>query len=875
MLCTTLLHSQTKTTQDNYARFKHLTIEDGLPGNSINTIFQDRGLYVWIGTNNGLARYDGHLFKNFFYDKNDSSSLPDNFVVCIKQDSIGNIWVATKNGLAFYDQHKEKFMRIPLISETGKGVSSNRIRYVLPDSYPFIWVETEDGNLHHLNSETFESKIYPHTRITQPYYNYHSIFKDSYGKVWIGGRNIGTAFLNPETATVTYMPADSKNPIKKRDNDVASYFEDSKNRFWISGTDGFYFYDRIRDIFSKKLTTSTFQIAEDGNKNLWLATGGGLYEYNPEDDSFVKFVHNESDPFSISANHQYCLMIDAEGNIWTGTNSGINILLKAQTYIKHYRNIPLLNNSLNNNKVTSFFEQNDSTIYVGTYGGGLNVLNAKKESFDAYTTDSPGRCPVSANQISVIKGGDNSLWLGLWRGVGFNRFDLRNGCFSRFAVSPNTLKVDWYNDIYDDGSDTLWCGIWGGSGIHFFDKKNKRFLDKNFQPAYHPDNTSLFKQYVNGNFIITTNNNGIIYLFDNLTHRFNGYISKAHYKYAKIKKVETADIPKGIKIFNDGLTTNKTTLLLTNKGLIYFNSTDTSFHHVKNLNYPCFAVSKSSEQHSFWMGTENGLEYYDHDKKESFLVEKSSNKNSPLYNRKITSLHLNNKEQLLVGTNRGLLVYNPSISDFITLPKAEVSPFENSSINKIGRLTSNKLFFILTQGFAVSTSTFDSVKVFNVSNSFDMRMPTDIIFDIEQGADNNSLLLSTNIGLLRYFADSAFFSTIPKLKNYTIHSLKRLGNKLSVCTDKGYLQYVPATDSLIHYNYPTPDRLSSHLISFLHEDNSGFVWAGQPTEVLTESIRKQVLFTTILKITVMVLPAKMPSVFCKQGQVRYLSGERN
>jgi len=122
-----LINSQPKVTQDNYARFRHLTIEDGLPGNRINYLFQDKDLYVWIGTDKGLSRYDGHYFKNFFFDKNDSTSLPDNFVVCIKQDSIGNIWTATKNGLAFYDKNKEQFIRIPLISETGRGLSSNRI----------------------------------------------------------------------------------------------------------------------------------------------------------------------------------------------------------------------------------------------------------------------------------------------------------------------------------------------------------------------------------------------------------------------------------------------------------------------------------------------------------------------------------------------------------------------------------------------------------------------------------------------------------------------------------------------------------------------------------------------------------------------------
>ena len=822
----TALSSQTKITHNYYARFRHLTTEDGLPGNKINYLFQDKDLYIWIGTNKGLSRYDGHNFKNFVYVKNDTMSLPDNFVVCIKQDSIGNIWVATKNGLAFYNKIDEQFINIPLISEKGKGLSSNRIRCILPDRYPFIWVETEDGNLHYLNSETFESKIYPHTKISQPYYNYHSIVKGSYDKIWIGGRGLGPIFLEPETGKFTYIQTDSHNPRKKRDNDVACYFEDSRNRFWVSGTDGFYLYDRIRDIFTKKLAISTFQIAEDNNRKLWLATGGGLFKYDPVNDSFVRFKHNESDPFSISTDHQFCILIDSIGNIWTGTDAGINILLKDQTCIKHYRHIPSLEQSLSNNKVTSFFEISDSVIYVGTSGGGLNVLNTQNETFKAYTTNSREKCPISADQVSVIKGNPETLWVGLWRGVGFNLFDVSKECFTRYAVSPNTFKVDWYNDFYDDGSDTLWCGIWGGNGIHFFDKKAGKFLTKNYNHRYHPDNSPLYKQFLIGDLLITINKQGIIYLFDNRSHTFNGYLPNDHKRFANIYKLKTADIPRGIKKINDGITTGTSIILATNKGLICFDRTDTTFHSFGQVDYSCYAITGSSESHSFWVATKKGLEYYDHDKKESFIIEKNNLKTSLLFNKKITSLYLNKRDQLLIGTNSGLLLYNPLISGFVPLTEVLDPALTNTPIKEMGLLPGNKLYFILKQGFALATDKLDSVQIFNVSNSFRMRMPTDIIYDIEPGINDNTILLATDIGIIKYSSDSAHFSTIKKLDDYTVYSLKSLNGKLSVCTNKGYLQYDTSADSLIHFNYPPSDKLSSHLISFLHKDNKGYVWAG-------------------------------------------------
>ncbi len=821
------INSQVNISQDYYARFKHLSVADGLPAGHITTLLQDNKLFVWIGTTKGLSRYDGHTFKNFFHSRDDSISIPDNYVTCLKQDSVGNIWVGTKNGLAYYSIFRDKFITIPLISESGRGISNNHIRAILPDSYPMLWVETVDGNLHHLNTKTFISKIYHHNRVGQPYYDYHSIFKDSYDKLWVGGRGLGPLYLNLQSKSFFQSVSVGKGSTKKRDHDVACYFEDSNNNFWVSGTDGFYLYDRLRDIFTKKLATSTFQVTEDDSKNLWLATGGGLYRYDTKRGNLTRFSHNESDPVSISNNHLYCLMVDNEGNIWTGTNEGVNILLKKQTHIRHYRQIPTLQSSLSDNNVTSFFELNDSIIYIGTDGGGLNRLNTITEKFEAFTSDTKGNCSITANRVSTIKGNSKQLWVGLWQGVGFNRFDIKSKCFTRYAVSPNTLKIDWYNDFYDDGSDTLWCGIWGGHGIHFFDKRTGKFLLKNYQPRYHPDNSSLLKQYINGNFIITINNFGILYLFDNRTNTFNGYISNKNKEFAKRYKLKTADIPKGIKRINSGITVNEVTLLAVNKGLIYFSGADTSFHSVTQINYPCYAIASSNERHSFWMGTERGLEYYDHEKRKTFLVEKNSKKESPLFGKKITTLHLNSRTQLLIGTESGLHTYNPVLSKFVTPPEqVKNSELAHSSIKEIKHLSDNKLYFLLKQGFAYSTPEFDSIKVLNVSNSFRLRMPTDIIFDVERCLSDNSILLATDIGIIKYSADDSVFSSIEMLKDYSVHSLKRIKERLSVCTNEGYLQYIPASDSVIHYNYPPPDGLTSHLLSFLRKDNNGFVWAG-------------------------------------------------
>ena len=818
--------SQPKVVQDIYARFSHLTTEDGLPSNRITAIFQDKDRFVWIGTTSGLSRYDGHELKNFFHSENDTTSLPGNYITCIAQDSAGVIWIGTKDGLTFLSTQTNEFVTVPLIMKAGKGLSNKHVRAILPDSFPYLWVETVDGNLHRLNTKTYFSEIYPHKRIAQPYYDYHTIVKDSYDKLWIGGRNLGPLWFNPKTKKFTYISADATNPKKKRDNDVAAYFEDSRNMFYISGTDGFYMYDRIRNIFTKKLKTSTFGISEDKNGMIWLATGGGLYKYDVKKDVMTRYAHNESDPYSISADHQYCLLTDADGNIWTGTHAGVNILYKEREFCRHYRHIPFVNGSLDNNKISSFLQLDDSTLFVGTMGGGLNEQNLKTELFHAYTKDKNQKYTISSNNVSVIEKGDDCLWVGLWQGVGFNRFDLKTKCFKRYAVRPNTFKVDWYNDFLDTGTNTLWCGIWGGRGIHFFDKKSRKFLDKHFQPLDHPDNNPLKFQIVNNNYILSFFHD-IFYVYDTITHHFKGYTPEQDRQKAKLYKLIPADLPRGNSLAFDGINSESRSFLATQKGIVIFDSKKVSFETFKEIRGPVYAITNSSARNAFWIATDKGLGYFDYQSKKSYVIERSNLHSSPLHGRKILSLLWLNKDRLLIGTDKGLLIYNPSLSEFSPLNNALINTsLSKDEIKKIFLMPGKKIYFILTQGFAHSSTKLKNIKAYSVANSFSHKMPTDIFFGITPGFEKGTVYLSTDIGVILFNEDKQSFSAIQKTQKYTIYSSKVLGKKLSLCTNKGYLQYLPETDSIIHHNFPAPDRLSSHLITFLRKDRNGFVWAG-------------------------------------------------
>src|SRR5258708_29704744 len=98
----------------NDLNFEHLTTENGLSENVVYSIFQDSKGFLWIGTHDGLNRYDGYEFKKFHYNPSDSNSLPGNTIMNICEDGQGNIWLVTNGGLCRYNCANGRFSRVIL-----------------------------------------------------------------------------------------------------------------------------------------------------------------------------------------------------------------------------------------------------------------------------------------------------------------------------------------------------------------------------------------------------------------------------------------------------------------------------------------------------------------------------------------------------------------------------------------------------------------------------------------------------------------------------------------------------------------------------------------------------------------------------------------
>lgn len=129
----------------NNVRFERLTTAHGLSQMSVNDILQDRHGFIWLATQDGLNRFDGHQFKIYQNIPDNHHSIPSNFVSSLFEDAQGRLWIATNGGLAYFDDKHQRFSRFVHDSNDVNSISGNLVMSIDQDQQGFLW---EIGRAH-------------------------------------------------------------------------------------------------------------------------------------------------------------------------------------------------------------------------------------------------------------------------------------------------------------------------------------------------------------------------------------------------------------------------------------------------------------------------------------------------------------------------------------------------------------------------------------------------------------------------------------------------------------------------------------------------------------------------------------------------------
>lgn len=414
--------------QRDLSRYGHevwLT-ESGLPQNTVHSVAQTRDGYIWIGTEAGLARFDGVTFTIF--DKQNTPQIKSNYIRALLADRQGALWIGTADGLVC--RVNGNFT----LFTTNEGLPSNTIQAIYEDRAGNLWVATATGlglfKSGGLTTFTTRERLIGGS--------IQALFEDAEGALWIAtpfgvGRVKDGAFTN-------YTVRDGLSS-----NSVRAIQQDRDGRLWFGSLGGLTSFSRGR------FTTYT---TRDGLPNdriislyagrdgaLLVGTAGGLCRFT--DGRFTGLNPGEE----LATATILSLLEDLEGNLWIGTESaGLNLLkdTKFTTYT--------VKTGLSSDVIKSIYEDHEGSTWIGTDGGGLNLLKDGKVS--VYTT----RDGLSSNVVLALFGDSSgNLWAGTPEGL--NRF--ANGKFTTFTAADGLTNND-VRSITADHSGNLWIGTRGG-----------------------------------------------------------------------------------------------------------------------------------------------------------------------------------------------------------------------------------------------------------------------------------------------------------------------------------------------------------------------------------------------------------------------------
>ncbi|MBN1180981.1 MAG: hypothetical protein JXB49_01750 [Bacteroidales bacterium] len=379
VLLSSNLKGQNIPFEDNL-HFRYITIENGLVNNKVNALCYDEKGFIWIGTDEGLNRFDGYVLRAFHSYSTDTASTISDQVFALLADTEGFLWIGYNDRLERLDLETEEYSTISYHNE-----AIEKIR----DIYQYqnnIWICSAQGLFYYdLKTETlhFYNEENPHFKLVDLF----SILIDDRENMWVGTHDAGVHIISRNTNEVKHIQI-SKNYR------IESMFRDSSKNIWIGAlNNGLIKFSPEDSSFTSLIinsadtyTSRIRDIGQDKNGTLFFATRGGLYKKSLNTDEFILVARADLELAKLNYNSIFSLLIDKYDMLWLGTYAGgVNY---ADLYQKKFNNILLdqnkNNTGLNSEIVYAIEEDEKGNFYFGTANGGINYYNKETGKFTYY-----------------------------------------------------------------------------------------------------------------------------------------------------------------------------------------------------------------------------------------------------------------------------------------------------------------------------------------------------------------------------------------------------------------------------------------------------------------------------------------------------------
>jgi len=430
-------------------------VNTGLFTDFVTTLFIDKKKKLWVGTYGaGLFTCDltsdalEQSLKPFGVNFNEFPDISNSVVMDITEDHDGNILAGT----------------------FGNGI---------------IKFDTDDNSLSFLKND-------PHNKNSLASNEISSLLTDRSGIVWVGtSLSNGVCKVMKANLKFNHLTSTTENKNSLNNRTVWSIYEDNKNNLWVGTYSGgvnridaktklVKVYTKIKDDQNSLSDKHVRAITGDSFGNIWFGTfNGGLNRLDTKTDKISRYMFNKNNPLGIGANQIQSLFIDSDNVLWIGTfGGGLNSIdLKsfnpAKPKFNSFRFDPSDNSSISDNRIYTILEDRTKTLWIGTYGGGLNRFDRKLNRFVSFKHDPADVFSISHNRLlCLLEDSDGKIWIGT-HGGGLNCLDRKNGKFIRYNDRDGLLSNVVYGIVQDENKN-LWLS--SDNGIFKFEISTGTFV---------------------------------------------------------------------------------------------------------------------------------------------------------------------------------------------------------------------------------------------------------------------------------------------------------------------------------------------------------------------------------------------------------------
>jgi ligand-binding sensor domain-containing protein/two-component sensor histidine kinase len=621
LLFVILVITTTAFTQAPSINFQRLSDDQILSNHRVNALTQDKYGVMWIGTNDGLNRFDGYTVDIYEHERGNKNSLPDNTVRCLFTDSRGTVWIGTANGLASYDYRSNSFHVFLYNSKDEKSLPGNSISAINEDANGILWIGTFSGLC------SFDLKDKRFTRFLRD--NHSNSISSNYvrdiefapdGSMWI---STSKGLNRLDLSTMRF----------------SSFFHDPNDSTTLSGN-------------------TLTKMAIDKNGGLWVSVNETTYLecFDTKTNRVRHFRHFTEKQSHISNNNPRDIFIDRSGRLWVGTQAeGLFLFSPGDETFYNYKADFLEPNKLQSNAVVDFYQDNSGMIWLATIAY-VERFKPDESKFifhrPKFLTTQGFASPVT---MAIVEDPAHRLWIATTLGIAV--LDRKTGSYTHYQRNQKDLhsfNSQGAQALCLDKRGNMWIG--NMSGVYLFDP-----VQNNFRKFYAKRDTSRNMAFV---YSIVSDKNGDLLI--------GGQAGLSIYKFERdsfqtllknVVRIIYEDRSGIIWMGTDG------------EGLIKYDRLTGKKEHFTSVHHDSSSLASNhvnsivqDRKGEIWIGTPSGLCRFDErTRKFTTFSEKDG-----MSNTRVRQLLVDNKDRIWMCTNRGISMLNEGRTGFTNYDTGEL-----------------------------------------------------------------------------------------------------------------------------------------------------------------------------------------------------------